>query len=93
MKNLNFNGFDCVIETLEYRNGGTAIELSEAKTGEPIAIATVWVEGLKEDEVAIKDYSENSGMLLALVANGIVTAPHREVNSGFVTIPICKLKK
>jgi hypothetical protein len=50
------------------------------------------VEGLAENEVAIKNYSENTGMLAFLVENEIVEPPHREINNGFIIIPVCKLK-
>jgi hypothetical protein len=52
---------------------------------------TVNLNGLDENEVAIKNYSENEGILDVLVAEGIVKSPHRYVNSGFVKIPICEL--
>lgn len=46
---------------------------------------------LQENEIAIKDYSENDGVLNDLVKMGIVSEPVRFVQSGFVNIPICKL--
>tara|TARA_Y100000592_G_scaffold63269_1_gene98667 strand:+ start:10677 stop:10985 length:309 start_codon:yes stop_codon:yes gene_type:complete len=76
----------------EYRKGGTSITLADIETGEPYATATVWVPGLEEDEVAIKNYSENQGILDNLILHGIVYKPHRSVQNGFVDIPICKLK-
>ena len=76
----------------EYRKGGTSITLADVETGEPYATATVWVPGLEEDEVAIKSYSENLGMLESLLLHGIVYTPHRYIYNGFVKIPICKLK-
>lgn len=53
--------------------------------------ATVWVAGLKAGELAIKDYSENEGMLEALIYHGYIKPPHRYIRSGYVDIPICKL--
>lgn len=85
--NIEFSGFNCVIDIDTYTNGGTAIRLIDADDGMPVATASVWIRGLDEDEIAIKDYSENVGMLDTLVKSGIVTAPHREIN-GF---PIVKL--
>jgi hypothetical protein len=49
------------------------------------------VPGLSKEEVGVKDYSENEGMLDFLIGNGIVEKPHRYENSGFVKIPICKI--
>ena len=62
--------------------------------GDPVvAIATVNIPEipLESDEVIIKDYSENEGMLKALLTAGIVAEPHRFVGSGFVTMPVCRL--
>lgn len=73
-----------------YANGGVALML-RGVGGSPAATVTVWVPGLEEGEVAIKDYSEGEGMLAAMVHNKVVALPHRQVKSGFVTIPVCKL--
>jgi hypothetical protein len=43
------------------------------------------------NEVAIRNHSENQGILDALVEAGIVKAPHRYVVSGYVRYPICIL--
>ena len=77
-----------------YKNGQTEIRLWDLSDGMPYATATVCVEDnlLKEDEVAIKDYSENAGILDALIEGDIVEHPHAFIQSGFVKIPICKLK-
>lgn len=61
--------------------------------GETIAVATVNIEPLEENEVSIKDYSENEGMLQWLIDNGIIEEPHRYIQSGWVRVPICKLKE
>jgi hypothetical protein len=76
-----------------YGNGNTAIQIFDVEDGTPYATATVNVPGLESDEVAIKNYSENLGMLTFLVTNKIVEPPHRTVDSGYVTIPVCKLTK
>jgi len=59
---------------------------------DPFATASVNVtEQLAADEVAINDYSENTGVLDALVSNGIVSAPTRWLLAGFALIPVCIL--
>lgn len=60
---------------------------------EPWATATVQIEGLTGDEVAIKNYSENSGIMQTLVGIGVVYPPHREVTSGFVVLNICNMNR
>ena len=61
--------------------------------GCPYATCTAVVDGLAPDEWAIKDWSENAGMLDVLIENGIVYPPHRYIRSGFVIVPICRLKE
>lgn len=95
MKKIMFNDFKCLVNTQDtYLNGAIAIQLYEEGTGEPVAHATINVmQGLiKQDEVVIKDYSENEGMLEALVKAGVVSEPLRFIPiSGFVNAPVCKL--
>lgn len=73
-----------------YTNGRLALEAYE--DGEPFAAMSVNVpdESLDPDEMAIKDYGENEGVLDFLIRNKIVSEPVRYVYSGFVRIPICK---
>jgi hypothetical protein len=42
-------------------------------------------------EMAIKDYSENAGLLQVLIDAGVVSEPVGYVRSGFVEIPVCDL--
>lgn len=84
--------YELTLQKTTYKNGGTALQLMDAEDGFPYAMATVWIEGLAEDEVAIKNYSENEGILETLIDAGIVEKPHRLVSSGFVNIPVCRLK-
>jgi len=87
-KRVNFAGYECEYTIGEYANGGTAIRLVDVNDGYPVATASVWIGNLFVDEIAIKDYSENEGMVEALVNAGIIDPPHRSVN-GF---PIVRLK-
>ena len=70
------------------------IELIEVETGQPYAIATSALDELKmvEGYVAVKDYSENTGMLRFLIDNDIVEPPVTFLKQGFVDFPICKIK-
>jgi len=94
-----FNGWKCHIVKSEYKNGGTALLLKAAQAypeqdiheDDDIAVASVWLPAIKEGEVAIKDYSENEGMLQCLRDAGVVSEPVCWEHSGFVDIPICKL--
>ncbi len=97
MKTINhkspFGEYELGLQFAKYGNGQTAIKLIDVTDGMPFATATVAVDDqLLEDEVAIKDYSENQGILDSLMNAGIIEPPHEFIQSGFVTIPVCKLK-
>lgn len=91
---MKFQNLEHTIEYNTYANGGTVIQLyADYGEGylEPSYTASVWIPGINEGEVAIKDYSENQGILEALVDAGIVEEPHRYEFSGMALIPVCKL--
>ena len=86
----------------EYPFGGnqawqmlTETELDDGRVfTEPLATVTVNPSGrIGKDEIAVKNYSENEGMLEFLIENGYVAEPHRVIVSGFVEIPVCKVLK
>ena len=79
------------LQSRNYTSGNVRIDLIDARDHCPYMSVTVNVDGLDENEVAIKNYSENEGILDVLVDEGIVKPPHRHVKSGFVIIPICEL--
>jgi len=91
-KTIKFKQWECAVIFLSYGNGRTAISLDEVGTGEPIAVASVNLPDatINEDEVIIKNWSENEGVLEALVEAGIVT-PLRKLFTGFVQADVCKL--
>jgi hypothetical protein len=90
---VSFGGFDCDIEFRQYPNGRTALTLAPRGDRESMFVATVNVPEvpLGPNEVLVKDYSENTGMLEALERAGVVRATGRTVTQGFVAIPVCEL--
>lgn len=92
MLEVNFLNTVCEVEITRAKNN-TRIQLYSYEDGfrEPFATASCNVDGLKKDEVAIKDYSENEGMLRALMSAGIVYPPHKTIISGFAILPIVRL--
>jgi len=94
MKTIKFKDWNCFVEINKYaQNDNNAISLYEIGTGELIVVATINLPGvrLNPDEVIIKDYSENEGMLKTLVKAKIVSEPISMIQHGFVTSPICRL--
>lgn len=90
-----YSDYNVIIETGKYRNGRLALELIDAEDGCPVMTATVNLPevGLEEDEIIIKNYSENEGVLEFLIKNKITSNPVRWVNNGFVDFPIVKIIK
>jgi hypothetical protein len=90
--NLNGEIFDVTLERCNYLNNALALELVETETGEPFIMCTLNIPDLSYGEVAIKNYSENEGVLDFLIKEGIIEPPHRFASSGYVSLPVCKVK-
>jgi hypothetical protein len=89
---VSFHGKDYGVQFQQYGNGRLAIVLV-GRGGEQAAVATVNAPDvpLLPNQLLIKDYSENEGMLAALEKAGIVKAMGIYVRSGYVSMPICEL--
>lgn len=84
---------NCYFRTGAYRDGSLAISAIQSVDGcaEPLLTVTVHLEEpIPEGCIAVKDYSENVGVLACLLELGIVTEVLDEVRSGYVMIPICR---
>ena len=91
---MKHKGKSLRVQYSKYGNGQNAILLDYASNGQSYKVASVAIDQpLQSDEVAIKNYSENEGILETLLESGIIATPHRFISSGFVQIPICKMKK
>ena len=88
----------------KYANNRTALVLTNAESVEEygytaapgtqlIAVATVNIpeEKLVKNEVIIKDYSENEGMIQVLMDAKVISEPLRYAKTGYVTCAVCKL--
>jgi hypothetical protein len=89
---MKYNGWNCNLELTSYaRNNQSAILLTSDE-GLPIAKATTCIDyNFQEGETAIKDWSENEGMLKALISNGIVADTGKRAECGFTTAAIVQL--
>lgn len=76
-----------------YANGRTSISLIDVEDKQPYAVATVNIPDalLLDNEVFVKDYSENEGMLDFLTTNNIVVPTDKWATSGFVDVQVCTL--
>lgn len=77
----------------EYTNSQTALELIDNLDGSPVLTASISVPeiALGKNELIIKDYSENEGVLGFLVENNIVRLLGRHIETGLITAEIVEL--
>lgn len=77
----------------QYQNGQPAIQLIDLEDGMPFATASVAMTNidLNPNEVCIKNWSENEGLMEAMIAANIISEPLYTVPSGFVEVPVCRL--
>lgn len=88
---VEFAGFKCEVQVEKYQSGYKAIRLIDQEDGQSVVIATTNLEELDSDEVAIKDYSENEGIYDALLEANVIFPKHRELSTGYITVPVCRL--
>lgn len=93
MADIKFKRWNCRLEKGVYNNGRIALELVNVKNDEPILVATINIPEIhiENDEVVIKNYSENDGVLDVLVKAKIISLPIRYTTTGLISSPICKL--
>lgn len=90
---VSFLNVECIVAIERYaHNDRVALELCDVD-GECVAVATVNLPLVPcpDDHVFIKDYSENSGILAALVDAKVIGPAIRVVNAGFTYAHECKL--
>ena len=88
-----YKGLNCHALFNKYNNGNTKIQLVDSHTLMPIAEATAKSEKLEDYEVAIKDHSDDKGLLTALMEAQLVSKPHRYICSGYMNVPVCRVLK
>lgn len=92
MKEMEFNGYDCVVKKTKYvNNDNLALVLLDKVGGDMVAYVTVNGDyKLPEDTALVKDYSENKGMLEAIKKVGLVEEVLGHIPLGHVIAPIVK---
>lgn len=90
---IEWSNTRCEVFKSVYPNDRVALILYDTEEDCDYATATTNLpdEDVPEGHAFIKDYSENEGVLDALLAAGVVDKPIRYVHSGFVGIPLCKI--
>ena len=93
-KIVHFNGYECTVSISRYLATNTpAIILYDIEDGQEVLrpTANILDVELKDKQVIIKNYSESTGVLKALIDAGIISEPVNTVKSGFVELYICEL--
>lgn len=88
-----YDSYEVYLNFGTYHNGRTQIELLDAQDHEPIMVATVNIKDalLHGNEIIIKNYSENEGVLNFLIKNKIVSHPKYWLASEWVSCPVVDL--
>jgi hypothetical protein len=90
---VRFKQWNCVVKLTHYRDQRPALILRHEFTGEDILVASVNLPDvpLRNDEILIKDWSENEGVLQLLMDNGVIGPVIENVPTGMVSAQKCKL--
>ena len=84
--------FQVTLAKGKYGNGAKALQLIDAEDGMPYGVATVNTGKIYGDDlIAVKDWSENEGMVDFLKEIGFIDRVAAVDQSGYVTVPICHL--
>ena len=90
-----FNGREFIIYPAKYSNNNILALLfrrEEDDESDYYGLISINIAlTLPNNMAAIKDYSENEGVLEALISQGIITGPVRYISSGYVSIPVVKV--
>lgn len=89
---VEFAGYAGIVERKRYKDGSPCIRLWTTH-GEPLCTATVCLEGFKapQGHAFIKDYSENEGILKALVDANIVADTDRRIPVWYDEVCVVRL--
>jgi hypothetical protein len=104
MKKIIFNDESWTIHIGNYAEGSPSIILTKKNKGARTAldiwedlVVSVLIDELDIDEIAIKDFAENKGILKVLIDEEIIFEPHRfhieKYTYHVVELPIVRLKK
>ena len=90
---ITIYGFSCVPVFRRYADNDRIAIVLRTPEGEPVATATINQPGfnLEPDQVLIKDYAENQGILNALVNAGIIEDTGISVPVGHAEARLCRL--
>ena len=79
---VKFREWECNVNKVHYQQGNICLQLTDVKDGDGVATATTNIPEIQvflgKNDVIIKDYSENSGMLACLVEAGVISGVKKQ---------------
>ncbi len=84
---------NCQLRFDKYQDGSTALQILSSR-GEPLIKVTSCLSHLileEEDQIIVKDYAENEGILACLVELEIIEDLEDPIPSGYAILNVCKL--
>lgn len=89
---VNFNGEELTPVIGQYANGQTSIQLNDSNGMAYMTASVAHDINIQKDEVIIKNYSENEGILEALIEAEIIDPEVTPFRVNFVVLFVAKLK-
>jgi len=92
-KLIRWQGSTLAVVPARYANGQNGLRLFDPQTGEPYGTASTSLAQYSQqpNEVFIKNYAENEGLLEVLVNAGIVEDMGIKATTGYTAADICRL--
>lgn len=89
-----YANYKAVMRIGTYGNGTPALRFEIARTGEPILTASVALDTKpsNDDNILIKNWSENEGIQIWLEKNGLIGPPIMHHPTGFIEATEHKMK-
>lgn len=93
MNKVTFLGEECNVMISRFASTDRIALYLEDSMGCPMTRISVNMPDaeMADDETAIKNHSENEGILQILIDAGIVSEPVRYIKGGWVEFPVCKV--
>lgn len=93
MNRVQFLDFTCEVQRAKYGSGQNSLRLIDVEDGQPVATASVCLEDQpqQENQVFIKNYSENAGIMEALMLQGVISGPVAVIPGGHVNFTVHEL--
>jgi hypothetical protein len=88
-KTLVYKQNEMILSVNTYKDKSLALSLTDAETGEPWSTLTVCIDyPMPYGVAAIKNYSENEGMLQWLIENNLIRTLLGSERTGYVSVPL-----